>query len=134
MEVGFRIDPEKCTECKRCMAACSLVKLRMIQLRLARIRVGTRWPETPSIDVCRFDDCEGQPCIASCPVEAILNEDGFVLIDRKTCTGCGVCVEACPYAAIWQDTKGIAYKCDYCGGKPACVQECVTEALTIKGG
>ena len=134
MAVGFEIDTQMCTECRRCMAACSLAKLGHIRLRESRIRILTRWPETPGLEVCRFDDCPGQPCIASCPVEAIANRSGLVLIDRGACTGCGLCVEACPFAAIVQDAQGLACKCDFCGGAPACVAECVTGALEIKEG
>jgi Fe-S-cluster-containing dehydrogenase component len=139
MPLGFDIDPNLCTECLRCTAACSLVKLGWVQPALARIRIQRQWPELPCIQVCRFDDCRDQPCIDSCPVEAISRTpEGFVLIDRDTCTGCRACVEVCPYRAIWMDEAGngedFAYKCDYCGGSPACVPECVTGALVQKGG
>jgi Fe-S-cluster-containing hydrogenase component 2 len=126
--IGFGIDPEKCTECERCMNACSLEKEGVIRLQASRIVVERRWPETPRLNVCRFDACPGQPCIASCPVEAIENRNGLVLIDRETCTGCGACVEACPFQAI-RIEDDIAFKCDFCGGDPACVPECVTAAL-----
>ena len=137
MPLGFDIDRNLCTECLRCLAACSLAKLGRVQLPLARIAVERRWPEIPEIRVCRFDDCPGQPCIDSCPVQAISRDArGLVLIDRDTCTGCRSCVEACPYGAIWMEENGgnYAYKCDFCGGAPACVQECVTGALVLKGG
>jgi Fe-S-cluster-containing dehydrogenase component len=137
MPLGFDIDGNLCTECLRCLGACSLTKLGRVQPPLARIAVKRRWPELPEIQVCRFDDCPDQPCIDSCPVEAITrNAQGFVLIDRDTCTGCRSCVEACPYGAIWMEENGseVAYKCDFCGGSPACVQECVTGALVQKEG
>jgi Fe-S-cluster-containing dehydrogenase component len=133
MAIGFDIDPEKCTECERCMAACTLVKLGKIQPGQARIDIVKSWPGLPDINVCRFDGCEGQPCISVCPVEAIYNLNGIVLINRETCTGCGACVDGCPYHAIWMDNEEPAYKCDFCGGESACVPECVTEALRVKG-
>ncbi len=131
---AFAIDPEKCTECERCMGACALVKTGLVRLADARITIERRWPEVPGIHVCRFEDCEGphgqrQPCIPSCPVEAIAKRDGYVLIDREACTGCGACVEECPYRAIRLDGEERAFKCDFCGGHPACVPECVTAAL-----
>ncbi|MBN1837700.1 MAG: 4Fe-4S dicluster domain-containing protein [Spirochaetales bacterium] len=132
MAIGFEIDPEKCTECERCMAACSLAKTGSVALRQSRIRILRRWPRTPGFEVCRFDDCPGQPCIEACPVEAITNRGGIVWIDREACTGCGACTEACPFGAILQDAEGLAWKCDFCGGAPACVVECVTGALTVK--
>jgi carbon-monoxide dehydrogenase iron sulfur subunit len=137
MPLGFDIDENLCTECLRCLGACSLTKLGRVQPPLARIAVKRQWPEIPEIQVCRFDDCPGRPCIESCPVEAITRDpQGLVLIDRDVCTGCRACVEACPYGAIWMEASGsnYAYKCDFCGGSPACVRECVTGALVQKGG
>jgi carbon-monoxide dehydrogenase iron sulfur subunit len=134
LRLGFAIDPEKCTECQRCMSACALVKTGIVRLADARITIQRRWPEVPGIHVCRFDDCASQPCISSCPVEAIANRDGYVLIDREACTGCGDCVEECPYRAIRLDAEDRAFKCDFCGGQPACVPECVTFALRVGGG
>jgi len=131
---AFAIDPEKCTECERCMGACALVKTGVLRLADARITIQRRWPEVPGIQVCRFGDCVGQPCIPACPVEAIANRDGYVLIDRDACTGCGACLEACPYQAIRLDDGERAFKCDFCAGQPACVPECVTLALAMVAG
>ena len=129
---GFSLDYEKCTECMRCMIACSHSKCGTFELGASRIVIRKQWPEIPGIMVCRFDDCIDKPCVDVCPVEAITNEDGCVLIDADTCTGCGLCVEVCPYNAIRQWNDGIAFKCDFCGGDPACVKECVSGALRKK--
>ena len=126
---GFTIDPEQCTECERCMSACALAKTGLVRLPDSRIVIERRWPEPPAFQVCRFGDCPGQPCIASCPVEAIASREGYVLIDREACTGCGACLEACPFRAIRLDGEERAFKCDFCGGQPACVPECATFAL-----
>jgi len=134
MAIGFEIDPQKCTECERCMAVCSLLKFQKVLIRQASISVERNWPEIPVIRVCRFDDCEGQPCITACPVAAISKQDGIVRINREACIGCGLCVQVCPEQAIWMDGENNAYKCDFCGGDPACVKECVTGALSLKGG
>lgn len=131
MAVGFFITPEKCTECERCMIACSQVKTGNVRLLDSRISICNRWPEPSEIRVCRFDDCEDHACIGVCPVEAITEDNGMVVIDEDACIGCEACVEACPYNAIrMQDDK--AWKCDFCGGDPACVKECVTGALLKK--
>jgi Fe-S-cluster-containing dehydrogenase component len=124
----FAIDVEKCTECKRCMIACSLVKSGGVRMGSSRIAVHPDWPNVPEIRVCRFDDCAGHPCVASCPVSAISESDGLVLIDREACIGCESCVTVCPYHAIRME-DGTAFKCDFCGGDPECVKECVTGAL-----
>jgi len=116
------------------MAVCSLLKFQKVLIRQASISVERNWPEIPVIRVCRFDDCEGQPCITACPVAAISKQDGIVRINREACIGCGLCVQVCPEQAIWMDGENNAYKCDFCGGDPACVKECVTGALSLKGG
>ena len=126
--MGLVIDVGSCTECKRCMIACSLAKSGGVQMQNARIDIKSNWPEVPEVQVCRFEDCTGHPCIAACPVAAISESDGVVLIDGKACIGCGACVGVCPYQAI-RIVSGIALKCDLCGGDPACVKECVTGAL-----
>jgi Fe-S-cluster-containing hydrogenase component 2 len=112
------------------VSACALAKTGRVQPISSRIVIQRRWPDTPALRVCRFDDCPDQPCIASCPVEAIANSRGYVLIDREACTGCGACLEACPFGAIRLDREERAFKCDFCAGQPACVPECVTLALS----
>jgi len=129
---GLDIDLSRCTECKRCAIACSLAKTGAVSLQVSRIDVRPNWPEAPEIRVCRFDDCADHPCIASCPVTAISEDDGLVLIDAETCIGCGACASICPYHAI-RLHEGKALKCDLCGGDPACVGECVTAAIQMKG-
>jgi Fe-S-cluster-containing dehydrogenase component len=132
MKAAFAFEFEKCTECERCVSACSIVKAGVVQRSQSRISIGRGWPEVPAIRVCRFDDCAGHPCIGACPVEAISRDDGLVLIDKDTCTGCGECVEACPWDAIAMRAD-LAVKCDFCGGDPACVKACVTVAIARKG-
>ncbi|MBI9106569.1 MAG: 4Fe-4S dicluster domain-containing protein [Spirochaetales bacterium] len=126
----LKVDTEKCTECGRCTTICSLTKVGRIQPLAARIRITRRWPETPLIAVCRFEDCLGNPCIESCPFDAIRIINGKVEIIEDECQGCAECVAVCPYGAIkMNDQSQKAFKCDLCGGSPACVAECVTGAI-----
>jgi len=130
----FLVDPEKCTECGRCTLVCSIEKAGRIHPQKARIQIERRWPDVPEIAVCRFEECDGQPCVASCPFGAITVTDGKVFISEEICTGCKICVAACPYDAIrMNDEKRKAVKCDLCGGTPMCVPECVTGALRYIG-
>lgn len=90
-------------------------------------------------DLCRH--CSDAPCVKHCPVEAISNQDGWVIINRDLCIGCGACETVCPYGSVSVyrgDSKGVlqknrAYKCDGCtenySDKPACVVSCPTAAL-----
>jgi Fe-S-cluster-containing dehydrogenase component len=130
--MGFVIDVERCTECRRCMIACSLAKSGGVRMQSSRIGITPNWPELPKILVCRFEDCAGHPCIEACPVAAIRESAGVVLIDAETCIGCSACEVVCPYQAIKLE-DGKALKCDLCGGDPACIKECVTGAIRDKG-
>lgn len=38
-------------------------------------------------------------CISECPVEAIAEVDGVVVIDPDTCIDCGTCADTCPVGA-----------------------------------
>ena len=131
MTYAFSINREQCTDCRRCMIACSLKKTGRVRMRDSRITITPSWPNPTEIGVCRFDDCAGHPCVDICPTGAISESGGLVVIDRETCTGCGACGNVCPYSAItlYDDA---AWKCDFCGGDPACVKECATQAITVK--
>jgi tetrathionate reductase subunit B len=79
--------------------------------------------------------CKETPCIQVCPVGASYRtKDGVVLVDGKTCIGCGYCVQACPYASRFlSPITHTAEKCTWCyhrvtkGMKPACVEVCPTK-------
>lgn len=80
--------------------------------------------------------CINTPCIQVCPVGASYKtKEGVVLVDPKTCIGCGYCVQACPFGSRFlnPETK-IADKCTWCyhritkGLKPACVVACPAKA------
>lgn len=85
----------------------------------------------------RCQHCDDAPCVEACPSGASFKrEDGLVLVDDETCSGCELCVPACPYDARWlnPETNKIS-KCTFCqpridqGLEPACVQTCVGHAL-----
>jgi tetrathionate reductase subunit B len=83
--------------------------------------------------------CENPPCAQVCPVGATYQTpEGVVLVDRKTCIGCGYCIMACPYGARFFHPKyKVAEKCTFCyhriskGMKPACVEACPFGARAI---
>lgn len=160
-------DAGKCIGCKACELACFAVHNRSNGVSAA---VGTvTIPVIPRLYVikagsfrapvqCRH--CENAPCAAACPVQAIRQEHGSILIAEERCIGCKACALACPFGAITlakayshgQEVKQarlaehtehgtepkarmIAYKCDLCGqceaASPACVDACPAGALTL---
>jgi len=84
--------------------------------------------------------CVSPPCVEACPQEAITQrEDGIVLLDSPSCTGCKLCLEACPYRAIFFDEEEeVAFKCDLCVERieeelwPSCVQHCFAQVFSFE--
>ena len=83
--------------------------------------------------------CENPPCVQVCPVGATYQlKEGFVLVDRKWCIGCGYCVASCPYGArFFNPELNVAEKCTWCyhrtmkGLKTACINACPMQARQI---
>ncbi len=76
--------------------------------------------------------CETALCMDVCPVGALSRDTvtDAVVVDKKTCLGCGLCVAACPFGYMQLDQSlRKATKCDLCGGDPRCVQMCMAKAL-----
>jgi Fe-S-cluster-containing dehydrogenase component len=81
--------------------------------------------------------CEDPVCVASCPKNALSQEEstGIIRVNEHACTGCGWCVGACPFGAMnLHPDKKIAYTCNSCTdtdfkGEPQCVPWCPEGAL-----
>lgn len=124
------VDPEKCTGCRICEAACSLHKERAASSVKSRIHV-LRWEaEGWDIPVVCWH-CEGAPCEKVCPVRALHRdmETGAILIDADLCIGCRECMAVCPFGGVTMSEDGQMVKCDLCGGDPFCVKLCPTGAI-----
>ncbi|MFC1553020.1 DmsC/YnfH family molybdoenzyme membrane anchor subunit [candidate division KSB1 bacterium] len=141
MQIGFKIDLNKCTGCQACQLACEIEN---------DLGWGNSWrivetfneANVPGIPVFYYsvscNHCEKPVCLKNCPAWAISkNKDsGNVIIDPEKCIGCRYCSWVCPYDAPKYDTKAkVMQKCTFCdhrkenGFKPACVTGCPTGAL-----
>jgi len=81
--------------------------------------------------------CEDPLCVASCPKNALSQEEntGIIHVNEHACTGCGWCISACPFGALnLHPNKKVSYVCNNCTdanstSEPQCVKWCPQEAL-----
>lgn len=136
-QFGFFFDADRCVMCHACELACEAVH---------SLPPGVSWRKVIEIRNGEYPDvsrafvslsclhCAEPPCIETCPTGAISKriDDGIVVVDRDTCTGCRECFSACPYGIPQFDAGGIMHKCDFCldrGVAPACTDPCPADAL-----
>ena len=145
------VDSTKCSGCRNCMLACSLVHEGKTSLSLSRIQVIQdvleRFPDDIVIRQCR--QCVRPKCVEACPTGALDadTENGNIRsVDEAQCNGCQECIDACPYMPqmmVWHQEKSVVVKCDLCtdtpywserggpGGKQACVEVCPMKAIAF---
>lgn len=123
------LNPDLCTGCLSCQAACALERGEGAGAALAALRIEFDPFGGPhSLTVCR--QCEPAPCVEACPTEAIVQGEAGWEVDYDLCTGCLACQRACPFGAIFvHPTTGKPLRCDLCGGEPECVAACRFGAL-----
>jgi Fe-S-cluster-containing hydrogenase component 2 len=118
-------DFAKCSGCRKCEIACSLSHENSIWPDASRVRVFMLVPGLEFPHLCA--QCEDYPCVEACPTKAlsISKKTGAVLVDNKTCIGCGQCIDACPgrIPHMHPKEKHIVI-CDLCNGDPQCVKVC----------
>jgi Fe-S-cluster-containing dehydrogenase component len=126
------IDCTSCWGCKTCEVACKQENDAPDGIKLIAVIEEDCNPVDHKTDVMFHSNvcmhCDAPPCVDSCPEDAIAQrDDGIVVLDEETCTGCRLCMDACPYRAISFDTqKDVAKKCNLChhrvdnGLIPAC--------------
>ena len=139
------IDMDKCVRCDDCVRACASTHGGNPRFR----RHGKTHDHWMVANACMH--CVDPVCMIGCPTGAIHRSlsGGKVIINDKTCIGCGTCANSCPYNNISMvniaDSSGTkivdetthkpimkATKCDLCTGQlggPACVRACPNDAL-----
>ncbi|MFC1920952.1 4Fe-4S dicluster domain-containing protein [Chloroflexota bacterium] len=131
MDKVLLIDYEKCTGCRACELACSVMHEGVSNPARSRIKV-IKWEWEGRYVPMSCQQCESAPCQAICPVKAISRDDNLnrMMVDYDTCIGCRMCVAVCPFGAMGFDVIGNkVIKCDVCDGDPQCVRFCETKAV-----
>lgn len=142
-QYAFRVDLDKCTGCKACVAAChSLNGLDDNETwrDVGEIVGGDPTAAYRQTITTACHHCADPACLNGCPVLAYEKDPltGIVHHLDDQCIGCQYCVLKCPYdVPKYSEKLGIVRKCDMChsrlatGEAPACVQACPTEAISI---
>ena len=130
------VDIEKCTSCKQCALACSLIKEDLFDPHRGRIKILKKEDIALGVQLL-CEQCDAHPCIDACPNGALSRDEvtGVISVNLDTCTESGSCVEACPYHGIrLHPVKNKPLICDLCGGDPYCAKHCVSGALVWTSG
>ncbi|MBF0623975.1 MAG: cyclic nucleotide-binding domain-containing protein [Magnetococcales bacterium] len=139
------INMDRCVRCDDCVLACA----RAHDNNPRFVRSGPRHGSFMVASACMH--CIDPVCMIGCPTGAIHRSalKGEVIVNGRTCIGCGTCAGSCPYGAIRmvevRDESGAfmrdratglpvlrATKCDHCldqWGGPACQRACPHDAL-----
>ncbi len=124
-QIWISRDYSKCSGCRKCEIACSLIHEGKIWPESSRVRVFMLIPGVEFPHLCA--QCNDYPCVAACPSTALsVNEKtAAVCVDNTKCTGCGICIDNCPgkIPHINPRTKKVLI-CDLCGGSPECSKVC----------
>ncbi len=95
------IDPEKCTACGKCVAACPKQVIELAQS--SKAVVISCHSRDKGVDVkkkCQVGCIACGICVRTCPVDAIKIDNNLARIDHSKCIVCGLCVKKCPTSAI----------------------------------
>ncbi|MCX8116791.1 MAG: 4Fe-4S dicluster domain-containing protein [Desulfobacterota bacterium] len=119
------LDHERCTGCSLCELICGLAHFRENNPKKSAVHIKRKFPAPGSFEIQVCNQC-GR-CKEVCPVEAISEREGALVIDPEKCTFCQVCIEECPYGVLYTHRDiPIPIKCDLCG---ECVTVCAPEAI-----
>ncbi|HUI67876.1 MAG TPA: Fe-S cluster domain-containing protein [Nitrospirota bacterium] len=95
------INPEKCTACGKCVAACPKQVIELA--KASKAVVISCHSRDKGVDVkkkCQVGCIACGICVRTCPVDAIKIDNNLARIDHDKCIVCGLCVKKCPTSAI----------------------------------
>jgi len=118
------IDLDICAKCEECDMQCSYIQ-HPGNNGITALREFAHFAL-----ICR--KCDDEPCVASCPWEALEKQQDRVLKRYlMRCTSCKSCSRGCPFGVIFPETiPFIASRCDFClgrlkdGREPVCIASC----------
>lgn len=128
------IDPEKCTACGKCVAACPKQVIELAQASKAVvISCHSKDKGADTKKKCQVGCIACGICVRTCPVDAIKIDNNLARIDHNKCIVCGLCVKKCPTSAIkdYIPARPKAYiDPDKCMGIDMCAKVCPVNAIS----
>ena len=134
--IKLQVKPDRCTGCRSCEVACSLVHSGGCLPKEGRLWIEPKENATAfKPHICR--QCRRPRCAAACPSGALVPlPEGGARLDPEKCSGCGCCVEACPFGYLrLSSLTNTPLICDLCSdrpGGPACAETCGEKAVVVK--
>ncbi len=128
------INPEKCTACGKCVAACPKQVIELAQA--SKAVVISCHSKDKGVDVkkkCQVGCIACGICVRTCPVDAIKIDNNLARIDHSKCIVCGLCVKKCPTSAIhdYIPVRPKAYiDPAKCAGIDVCEKVCPVNAIS----
>jgi ferredoxin len=128
------INPDKCTACGKCVAACPKQVIELAQASKAVvISCHSKDKGVDTKKKCQVGCIACGICVRTCPVDAIKIDNNLARIDHSKCIVCGLCVKKCPTSAI-KDYIPVRPKAYIdpakCAGIDVCEKVCPVNAIS----
>ena len=96
------VDPEKCTNCGACMAACPRKLIVSVPANPKKVHVACANLDKgkAAMSVCSVSCIGCGLCEKECKKDAIHVVNGVAVVDYDKCIGCKLCTKVCPRDAI----------------------------------
>lgn len=95
------VDPEKCTNCMACAAACPRKLIISVPAaKKVHVSCANKDKGKAAMSVCDKSCIGCGLCEKECKKDAIHVENGVAVIDYDKCIGCKLCTKVCPRDAI----------------------------------
>ena len=95
------VDPDKCTNCMACAAACPRKLITSVPAsKKVHVACANKEKGKAAMSVCANSCIACGLCEKECKFDAIHVVDGVAVIDYAKCKGCKLCTKVCPRDAI----------------------------------